>query len=141
MGARLAQHPPPLERILLVEDEALVRLGLAEFLRECGYRVLEASDAKEASDILEYGPCVDLLISDVRMPGGVDGFELARRTKANCPEVQVIMMSGFPSEAERSSRGVTDGPILMKPYSRKQLLSRIEDALKRRAAKRPDEPH
>lgn len=118
--------PQLLETILLVEDEALVRIGLAEFLRENGYRVLEANDAPEALAVLTSGPAVDLVISDVRLPGDLDGFALGRRIQADWPEVKFIATSGVVRSAEDDEIG---GPLLLKPYSRRDLLNRVETAL------------
>jgi CheY-like chemotaxis protein len=123
-------HPlfavPQLETVLLVEDEPLVRIGLAEFLRENGYRVFEANDAPEALSVLAAGPVIDLVIADVGLPGDMDGFALGRRIKAEWPKIPFIATSG----AVRSSGGDEVGaPILLKPYTRQDLLKRLQTAL------------
>jgi CheY-like chemotaxis protein len=79
------------ETVLLVEDEVIIRLGLAEFLRECGFTVYEAGMASDAIDVLQTGP---LVISDVRMPGEMDGFALARWVRTYVPQLKVILTSG-----------------------------------------------
>ena len=118
--------PQLLETILLVEDEPLVRIGLAEFLRESGYRVLEANDAAEALAVLGSGPTIELVISDVRLPGETDGFALGRQIRAEWPEIKFIATSG----AIRSARDDEIGaPVLLKPYSRRDLLDRVQTAL------------
>jgi CheY-like chemotaxis protein len=117
--------PQQLETILLVEDEPLVRIGLAEFLRENGYRVLEANDAQEALAVLTSGPAIDLVISDVRLPGETDGFALGRRIQAEWPEIKFIATSG----SIRAEEDEIGGPVLIKPYSRRDLLNRVDAAL------------
>jgi CheY-like chemotaxis protein len=68
----------PIHTILVVEDEVLIRLPLAEYLRDCGYRVFEASNVAEAKAVLDADTPVDLVFSDVNMPGNENGFALAR---------------------------------------------------------------
>jgi CheY-like chemotaxis protein len=63
--------------ILVVEDDIFVRLDIAEYLRDCGYRVIEAGTAAEAIDVLESNVPIDLVFSDIQMPGEMDGFGLA----------------------------------------------------------------
>jgi CheY-like chemotaxis protein len=126
MASPLFAVPQQLETVLLVEDEPLVRIGLAEFLRENGYRVFEANDALEALSVLTSGPVIDLVISDVGLPGEMDGFALGRRIKAEWPEIPFIATSGEAGLAESDEVGA---PMLLKPYTRRDLLSRVEAAL------------
>ena len=126
MAHPLFAVPRQRETVLLVEDEPLVRIGLAEFLRENGYRVFEANDAPEALSILTSGPVIDLVVADVGLPGEMDGFALGRRIKAEWPEIPFIATSG----AVQSTRGDEVGaPILLKPYTRQDMLRRLEAAL------------
>ena len=126
MGHPQFAIPRLLETILLVEDEPLIRIGLAEFLREKGYRVLEANDAPEALAILTSGPTIDLVISDVRLPGEIDGFALGRRIQTEWPEIKFIATSGVVRSMQAGDIG---GPMLIKPYSRLDLLNRVDVAL------------
>lgn len=125
MAYPLFAVPQQLETIVLVEDEPLVRIGLAEFLRESGYRVFEANDAPEALAILTSGPAIDLVISDVRLPGDTDGLALGRKIQAEWPEIKFIATSGVI----RSTDDEIGGPVLLKPYTRRDLLNRVEAAL------------
>ena len=124
-------HPlfavPQLETVLLVEDEPLVRIGLAEFLRENGYRVFEANDASEALSVLAAGPVIDLVIADVGLPGDMDGFALGRRIKTEWPEIPFIATSGAVRSAGADEVGA---PILLKPYTRQDLLKRLQTTLR-----------
>jgi CheY-like chemotaxis protein len=68
--------------VLVIEDEVLVRMVIADYLRECGFRVVEASTADEGMRVLKTNERVDIVFSDVQMPGSLDGFELAQWLRA-----------------------------------------------------------
>ena len=104
-----ALNPPS---VLLVEDEALIRALLAEELRNHGLSVVEASDADEAWAYLQTGGHVDLVFSDVTMPGLMNGIELVRRVKAQYPQVKTIVTSGYAGPVNIGDVGV----FLPKPY-------------------------
>ncbi|HLH49591.1 MAG TPA: response regulator [Roseiarcus sp.] len=109
------QAPPP-ETILFVEDDVLARLDMSEFLRQSIYRVSEAGHAGEAIDALNAKFAIDLVVTDVGMPGDMDGLVLARWIKDNRPGVQVIVQTGdvdvqIPDDLQEF------GPILRKPYT------------------------
>ena len=86
MSESLATPP---ETILFVEDEALVRMDMAEFLRECGYRVHEAATAEEAKFL------IDLVFTDINLSGGMNGLELAEWTLHHRPGVKVLVTTGW----------------------------------------------
>ena len=89
--------PDPEERmptILVVDDEALIRMSISDFLQECGFNVLEASNAAEALEMIQSDQSVlDLVFSDVRMPGELDGFGLSKWIRENRPDLPVILLS------------------------------------------------
>ena len=116
--------------ILVVEDEPMVRMLLAESLRDAGYHVLEAGNAAGAIATLHGAPSVDLVFSDVRMPGELDGFGLARWIKRHAPEMRVLLTSGWPGEGCSSNRCL-DAPLVSKPYSQRQLIDLIDSLLQR----------
>lgn len=89
-----ADAEPALPGILLVEDEPLIRMALAEDLREAGCTVIEAAHADEAWAILTAGAPVDVIYSDIDMPGSMDGLELARRVGVLWPQIPVVLTSG-----------------------------------------------
>jgi CheY-like chemotaxis protein len=126
-------HRPPPETILFVEDEVLTRMDMAEFLRQSGYRVSEAATAAEAIDALSSKLTVDLVVTDVKMPGDMDGFALAEWIKTNCPGVEVIVASGDESSKERAEQASTGVLFLPKPYTGRALLDLVQQALTRRA--------
>jgi len=101
------------QTILVVEDEFLIRFMLADGLRDIGYQVLEAADGEEGFDVLRSGQVVDLVVTDVRMPGGIDGMELTRRSKSLAPGRPVIVCSAhlFRSESHPADE------FLAKPYT------------------------
>jgi CheY-like chemotaxis protein len=112
--------------LLVVEDEVLIRLSVAESLRESGYRILEASNADEAQSIFTAGEPVEVVFSDVNMPGEMSGFDLAHWIKQEFPDVKVLLTSGA---TPASGENTFDGPFLSKPYSHHVLLAQIKRLL------------
>lgn len=98
--------------ILVVEDEILLRTVIAEYLRECGYRVLEALDGEEARALLRAPEPIRLVFSDVNMPG-MDGITLGRWIDREYPDVKLVLASGDPRNAAAAARL---GAFLQKPY-------------------------
>jgi CheY-like chemotaxis protein len=122
-----AEADTPLQTILVVEDEVLIRLVVAEYLRECGYRVHEAVSAAEAILILQAPEVsVDIVFSDVEMPGEMDGFGLARWVRSNQPETQVILTSGAERSADIAGTLCEAGPLMEKPYHTQEVVDRIK---------------
>ncbi|AXJ94585.1 MULTISPECIES: response regulator [unclassified Sphingomonas] len=109
----------PRPRILVVDDQALLRVHANLALEEAGFAVLEASDAQEALDLLEREPKVVAVFTDVRMPGDVDGLALAHRLRADRPELKIVVTSGacrIP-DADLPPGGV----FVAKPYTAAQI--------------------
>ena len=111
--ARQAEQPLA---ILITEDEFLIRFMLAEHFRDYGYRVLEAGKAAEAVEILSSNVAVDVLCTDVQMPGEMDGFGLARWTGENRPGVHIIVTSGFGRDTHKPGELRDDYTYLSKPF-------------------------
>jgi CheY-like chemotaxis protein len=120
---------PQVPTILVVEDEWIVRMSIADYLRECGYHVLEAGNVAEAIRLLEADSSIAVVFSDVQMPGGIDGWGLCRWVRRERRGVKVIMTSGVTSPAEAAHDLCEDGPLMPKPYSRSELESRIRGLL------------
>ena len=116
-------------RILVVEDDALVRDVMVEYLRMVGIKALEACDGATAITALENNGPIDLVVSDVIMPG-LNGIELSEIVAERWPETRFLLMSGYSYE-EFSSRGMPDTSVglLPKPFSKAQLLGRVSEAL------------
>jgi PAS domain S-box-containing protein len=132
-GPDLADVGGGSETILVVEDDEEVRSTVTEMLRELGYNVLMAKDAGSALPILESGVKIDLLFTDVVMPGPLRSPELARKAKERMPTLAVLFTSGYTENAivhgGRLDAGVN---LLTKPYSKQVLASRIRKALDER---------
>jgi CheY-like chemotaxis protein len=112
--------------ILVVEDEFLLRMFLADELRTQGYTVLEAARAEEALDLLDAGVRVHLLLTDIRMPGPFDGAELVRRVRAQHPRVIVAVASAHRPEREIGAK-VDD--FFPKPYDIPKLARQLKAIL------------
>ncbi|MBL4916932.1 PAS domain-containing protein [Szabonella alba] len=120
------------ETILVVEDDALVRQNLTDQLRSLGYRVLTAATAPEALDIICKISKIDLLFTDIVMPGGMDGLQLARAARSLCPKLQVLFTSGYPEHsASDSDCSTLLGDLLGKPYRRFEVASTVRRSLAR----------
>jgi CheY-like chemotaxis protein len=115
--------------VLVVEDETMVRMPIAEFLRDCGYNVLEAGDASEAIAAMASEEPVNLVFSDVRMPGQMDGFGLAEWFEAHYPAVPVLLTSGYNGGRNLPVPARARGRFIEKPYSQSQVARRIADLL------------
>ena len=121
------QSESPLHTLLVVEDDVLIRLVIADYLRECGYKVYEAVNAQEAIAMLQSPEvAVDIVFSDVQMPGDMDGFALSRWIRANKPGVQVILTSGVERSANIAATLCEAGPLLEKPYPPQNVMDRIK---------------
>jgi PAS domain S-box-containing protein len=120
------------EVILAVDDNSAVRTTTAKQLRDLGYQVLEAENAQSALDTLDAVPRIDLLFTDVVMPGGVDGKELAKRARKKRPNLKVLFTSGFPGAALANCAEINlDAPLLSKPYRKHDLARAVSDILDR----------
>jgi two-component system cell cycle sensor histidine kinase/response regulator CckA len=119
----------PIRTILLVDDHEMVLRGLHNYLEKRGFNLLEAHDGEEALLIAEcYPAMIHVLVTDLVM-ARMNGRELVRRLLPLRPEMQVVMMSGFPDEI-MAQQGLTPSvPILRKPFLPKKLLATIEEVL------------
>ena len=122
--------------ILLVEDEPLVRLVAADLLSDAHFRVIEAADAEEALTVLKAGVPVDVVLSDVEMPPGIDGYDLAWEVHRRWPSVAIVIASGrkWPAQGDLPP-GAT---FLAKPYSSMALLTRVLAAARTAQAARAE---
>ncbi len=122
-GATAVAHQPV---ILVVEDEELVRLSASEYLRFSDFQVVEAASADEAVVMLSSGVEVDLVFSDSRMPGRMDGYGLAKWLRVNRPKMPVLLTSGFAGVVREQP---PPAPMLAKPYTLDGLLQKIGELL------------
>lgn len=110
--------------VLVVEDEILVRLLIADDLREAGFAVIEAANADEALTVLRSATPVDLLLTDIRMPGSMDGLALAGAARESWPQLRIVVASGFFPERPRPE--VVDATFT-KPYETLRVVRRIKE--------------
>ncbi|MEQ9002684.1 MAG: PAS domain S-box protein [Pseudomonadales bacterium] len=126
-------HEPPQggsERVLLVEDDDMVRGFARELLESLGYRVIEAANGPDALDALAADAPVDLLFTDVVMPGGLNGRELAEAVRARHPGIRVLFTSGYTDNAIVHHGRLDPGVhLLAKPYRREELARRLRQVL------------
>ncbi|TAL01316.1 MAG: response regulator [Rhodospirillaceae bacterium] len=116
--------------VLLVEDEDAVRVFAARALKSKGYKVLEARTGEQALDILRDQAAMDLMITDMMMPG-MDGGTLARLIRVERPEIRILLISGYSEEVARGDIVDTDDfHFLPKPFSLSQLVAKVKDVLK-----------
>jgi len=130
-GKSDAEMPRGSETILIVEDDAMVRELAVRQLCDLGYTVLEAETGARALDVLRSGRPIDLLFTDVVMPGGMSGIDLAKKIADERPGLKVLFTSGF---AEASLQNGSDpenlSPVLSKPYRYNELARMIRSVLR-----------
>ncbi|HXE88863.1 MAG TPA: PAS domain S-box protein [Hyphomicrobiaceae bacterium] len=125
------------ETVLVVEDDERVRRLTALRLKELGYRVLEADHGAAAFAVLAETPDIDIVFSDLVMPGGISGFDLARRVRERYPGTRVILTSGYSAELlNQADVAELDLKVLRKPYRQVELARAFRAAL----AERPRRP-
>jgi CheY-like chemotaxis protein len=118
------------ETILVVEDDGLVRTYVTGQLESLGYRTLSAGNAAEALALIDQGASFDLLFTDVIMPGGMNGRQLAEEVLRTRPSVRVLYTSGYTENAIVHHGRLDPGVILLnKPYRKVELAAKIREAL------------
>jgi CheY-like chemotaxis protein len=120
-SSRHSSPAPQTQTVLVVEDEELVRETISAELRDAGFVVLEAGTAEQGLDVLEEMP-VGVLFTDIRLPGKVDGWELAERARSLHPDLPVIYATGYSAEHPRL---VPDSIFLRKPYLPSAVIAAI----------------
>jgi nitrogen-specific signal transduction histidine kinase/CheY-like chemotaxis protein len=116
------------ETVLAVEDNVSLRRVVVRQLTELGYRVLEADDAQTALRILESEP-VDVLFTDIVLPGGTSGYEIARTVLSRWPAIKIVLTSGFPENRTNGDANPPNLRLLSKPYRRDDLGRLIREVL------------
>jgi two-component system, response regulator PdtaR len=108
--------------ILIVEDEVLERMAIADRLRQASYEVVEAGNAREALEILRHNADVKLIVSDIGMPGSIDGLGLARLAKSEYPDIKVVLASGHLASID----WVEHDGYFRKPYDARDVIKHIK---------------
>jgi DNA-binding NtrC family response regulator len=121
--------------VLLVEDETFVRIATADALEDAGFEVIETANATAAQKVFGQRPDIEVLFTDVRMPGPLDGLELARLVCDRWPHVAVVITSGHiqPGSAELPEKAV----FIVKPYREHAPARLIRELLESRRASFP----
>src|SRR5205085_6885874 len=123
-----AARPPPLGRILVVEDDPEVLDVTVEMLRGFGYEVLTAPDGPSALAVLRRDADIDIVFTDIVMPRGMNGVELAREARRLRPDLRVLLASGYPAAvlaADHSAGDDGEFAFLSKPYRRAELADKL----------------
>lgn len=115
---------PEMKRVLVVDDEAMIRAVLSEILAASGYLVVQAENADRAVEMLDSAQACDLVITDIQMPGSLDGIGLADRMAQQLPGIPVLIMTGRPDLLQRPLRD-NEG-FLTKPFGAVELLAKLD---------------
>jgi CheY-like chemotaxis protein len=118
-------NAPTRQVVLIVEDEALVRMAAVDMVEEAGFEVLEATNADEAILLLEARRDITVVFTDIEMPGSMDGLRLAQAVRGRWPPIKIIATSGrcVLGDGDLPSGGL----FLKKPYSPGQISSALRD--------------
>jgi len=121
------------ETILVVDDEIDMLELTKEALQILGYKIYTASNAKNALERLSQTPSIDILFSDIVMPGGMDGYELKNHVKKTYPHIKVLLTTGFDGKVHHSRNAPRNTDILAKPYTQQELAETIRQLLDNRS--------
>ena len=118
------------ESVLVVVDEVLIRMVIADYLRQCGYRVIEATNADEAIAVLQHEQArIDIVFTTVEMPGARDGFELSRWVRKNRPGLKVVLAGSLSRAANSAGDLCEQGPHKKKPYDTGMIVTQVNQLL------------
>jgi CheY-like chemotaxis protein len=112
--------------VLLVEDDTGVAELALGMLQDAGYKVKTAANAADALKVLREGGHIDLVFSDIMMPGGMNGAELARVVRGEFPSIFILLTTGY---AEAAAQATREFPLIRKPYGREVLLDKVGEIL------------
>ena len=121
------------QTVLVVDAEVLVRMTICAYLRDCGYRVVEAANAEEAVTVLRQIELpIDAVLADVNLSGPMDGFGLAKWIREHRAGLNVLLAGSPAREAERAADLCEEGPDLARPYEPQVVVDRIRRLLAER---------
>ena len=113
-------------RILVVEDEFLIRMTLVEALTDEGYDVLEAENGDAAMSLLQADPSIAMLLTDIQLPGSLDGEALANAARAARPELPVLFMTGRP-DPRQANQATARNRYIAKPYTLADITRTVSE--------------
>ena len=117
-------QPPAPKTVMVLEPDVIVRAEISEFLRQCGFVVIEGVDAEDLRTALDSGTAIDVVLAEIQLKGSVSGFELAQKVRQTRPEIAVILVSSIDNVVERATDLCGRGPV-KKPYHSDEILRRI----------------
>jgi DNA-binding NtrC family response regulator len=123
-SSRSAPGPPT---VLVVDDDVFVRMAISENLREAGFQVLEAASAHDALGVMLAEMPIDVLLTDLQMPGAMDGFGLGLAARGASPDMKVLVMSSFLPEA--TGARLSPFEFIEKPFRPQTLIDRVRTML------------
>ena len=121
--------PTGTEKILVVDDELRVRKTAVRILRKLGYEVIEASSGEDALDSIKENKNIELMFSDIMMPGGMSGRQLASIVSMEYPEIKIQLTTGFENVDITKNNADADFPLLKKPYDQRDLATTLRELL------------
>src|ERR1700754_2086080 len=121
---RATAHVPS---VLLVEDEAIISMASEAILEDAGYKVITALNADEALEILRGNQDIDVVITDVQMPGTIDGLKLVELIETHFPHIETLVTSGRAGQSEARASGAKKS--LPKPYTASAIQSAVKEVL------------
>ena len=126
-----ATRATPGEAVLVVDDEELVRLLMIDTLEDLGYSSLEAGDAHSGLEVLRSNARVDLLVTDVGLPGGMDGCQLAEAARTLRPDLKILFITGYAENVVMRHGDLESGmQILIKPFAMETLGAKVSDMIR-----------
>ena len=118
------------QTILVVEDDERVRRLTIRRLGDLGYKVIEAANAAQAVEIVERNSRIDLVFTDIVMPGGMSGYELCDAMRGDNPDIKVLLTSGYAEDLVHADKlGAQELALLRKPYRQSELAKAVRQAL------------
>jgi len=130
LDKKTTKLPTGNENILIVEDEIDLLELASQYLTDLGYNIKTAENGQQALDLLSNNSSIDLLFSDVVMPGGITGYELAEKVTVQWPHIKILLTSGFTSKVKtKSSTSPYDENLISKPYRKSELAKHVRSKL------------
>jgi DNA-binding response OmpR family regulator len=134
MAAEVSRTGLKAQVILVVDDDNLIRLVIADYLRDCGFEVIEAASGDEAAEVLQSAVPLDLVFTDVQMPGHINGFALARLVRQQHSSIGVMITSGVVNMKTAAGDLYDQVSMIPKPYEVQHVEARIRAILATRAS-------
>jgi PAS domain S-box-containing protein len=120
------------ETVLIIDDEEMIRMTASDTLREAGYRVLEAGDGPSGLALLNNGERIDLLVTDVGLPGGLNGRQVAEAARTRLPDLKILFITGYAEHSAIGEAHLDRGVgLITKPFSIRTLTARVKEMLDR----------